>query len=192
LLNKSVFLAAVVVCVVAPFHSLAATVILSISGTYSDSTTFSGSLVYDQATQLVTSAAITDSAGDNPYGPQTYIGTGAYTVNPVTTYGCSSGCGFFGFEFYTASAPSGQPDLDLYFSGDPATFSGGTILPTVTFNGGTSTVTSREAFDEFTSRTLASGTASSGAPEPESILLLFSGAAMLAVRRRARLHKSRG
>jgi hypothetical protein len=189
-LNKSVFFAAVVVCVVAPFHSLAGTVTLSISGTYSDSTTFSGSIVYDQASQLVTSATITDSAGDTPYSPQTYIGTGAYTTNPVTTYGCSSDCGFFGFEFYTASVPLGQPDLDLYFSGDPATFSGGPILSTVTFNGGASTVTSREAFDEFTSRTLASGITSSGAPEPASILLLLSGAAMLAVRQRARPNKT--
>jgi hypothetical protein len=77
------------------------TVTLQVEGAYSDATTFSGLLVYDQTTQAFINGSITDSGPLQIFGfsidPQTYTGQSAYTI--TLPGGCVSGCQQFGAEF---------------------------------------------------------------------------------------------
>ncbi|MBV9269418.1 MAG: hypothetical protein JO061_24835 [Acidobacteriaceae bacterium] len=163
------------------------TISLNVSGEYSDLTTFSGSLIYDQTAEAFTGGSITDSSGLTAYSivfdPQTYVGQNAYTITPPS--GCVSGCDQFGAEFYTAANPGGLPYLDLYFAGDPNTFAGGSIEPVQTYVGyfGPESNTSEEVIGEGATRQVISGdlTAVAPVPEPESWVLSFSVVVLLGI-----------
>ncbi|HLH02835.1 MAG TPA: PEP-CTERM sorting domain-containing protein [Bryobacteraceae bacterium] len=167
------------------------TVTLHVQGVYSDSTTFSGSLVYDQPAQAFIGGSITDSAPLSAWGmsfdPQTYTGQNAYTI---TLPGCVLGCDQFGAEFYTSGNPYGLPYLDLYFAGDPSTFAGGPIQPIQTYVGyfGPESNTSQEVIGEGATRQVISGSlcAVSDAPEPATWLLSLPGLALAGIVRRSR------
>ena len=111
------------------------------------------------------------SNGFLPAPAQTYIGTDAFTIDPTSILGCTTDCGFFGFEFYTAANLTGLPYLDLYFARDPATFAGGPVLDLVVYNGGADSRAGREVFDECVIRTVV--------PEPASAPLMTVGAALI-------------
>lgn len=181
-MNIRLLLITAVIGVIPPVQALAGTVTFSVFGSYDDSTTFSGSITYDPGTQTVTAANIVDSAGfANGFltaPAQTYVGTDAFTISPSAILGCTADCGFFGFEFYTAADLTGLPYLDLYFAGDPATFTGGPVLDIVEYNGGADSAISQEVFNEGAVRTVI--------PEPASALLMIGAVAMIVWRKLAR------
>jgi hypothetical protein len=162
---------------------------MDVAGSYSDHSTFSGTFVYDQTTNQVESGTIRDSNGPVfnfgffkfSFPAPVYDGAAGTSTIPSEP-GCRSKCGWFGLEFNTDSTSFLSPYLDLFFYGNPSTFDGGAVAPSlkyVGFFGETETLTSGETFVDFLSRDVVSAEVTA-TPEPGSMLLLFAGLGCLA------------